>query len=107
MQVKGQPTADLLRGADRVDAALRLAETPVATFHGVARRTEQLVVQKQQRLVQRRTLQFVQGPAQTLETPHPRPQLAQLLQRRDCAAAPVEQLVDLGHYPSQSPQLRL
>src|SRR5713226_4625912 len=36
VQVKGQTAAELLGGADRVDAALRLAEAPITAFDRVA-----------------------------------------------------------------------
>jgi len=62
VQVKGETAAELLCGADRVDAALRLAETPVARVRPHARRSQQVVVQEQQRLVQRRALQFCPRP---------------------------------------------
>src|SRR5947209_19783430 len=91
VHVQGYPLLPMALGPDPVDALLRLAVAAVAPLHRVARRSQQPLVQEQQRLLQVWAVQLPQRPLQPLESPHPLPQLLQPPQRRRRLAAAVEQ----------------
>jgi hypothetical protein len=76
---------------------LGFPEATVRPLNRVARRTQQLVIQENQRLLQRRALQLVQGLAQSGEPPNSPSQLLQFFQRRLGPATAVKQPIDLFH----------
>ncbi len=106
MQVQGQPTAVAARCGPSRRCACALAETPVATFHSVAQsKPKQLTSSRNSNALSSVGLWLSKGPRRGNAAPAS--SIGSLLQRRDCTAAPVQtSTVDLGHYPSQSPQLR-
>src|SRR5208337_1913786 len=68
LHVQRDSLADVRRSPYRVDASLSLPVATVTSLHGVARRREQLVVQKRQRFLQIRREERGQGLPQPLES---------------------------------------
>ena len=56
--VHGDPAVDMLLGAYTVDGFLHLAVTAIAAFYGIGRGRQQAVIQKGQRFLQVRRLEF-------------------------------------------------
>ena len=104
MHVKREALLQLLFGPDAVDAVLRLAEAPVGSLHCVARRSQQLIVQELQGLLQCCARQLVQALGQLLEPPHSPSQPLEFFQGRLSLATAVKQPVHLFHdLPTRSP----
>ena len=88
--VQRQACADLPLRAYAIDVALHLAIAPVAAFHRIGRRGEQLIIEKRQRFVQRggkELLQRLTEGGEPLDTP---PQLGQFGEGRRGPTAPIE-----------------
>jgi len=60
--IEGNTVFTMTVSSDTVHAFLHFSVTPVAAFHGIRRRRQQLVVQKLQALLQRRRIQLRDRP---------------------------------------------
>jgi len=106
-QVQRQPALNCPPCPHSVHRLLHLAVPTVAALHGIRSRSQELLVQEQQRLLQTRCEQLLQHLAQPDKTPQSHPQLGQLGQGRGRPAPPVEQAIDLLHQPPQRAELGL
>jgi hypothetical protein len=97
VHVQRQALLQMLLGPDAVDTVLCLAEAAVRPLHRVTRRSQQLVIQELQRLLQHRALQLVQALAQLLEPPHAGSQPLEFFQGCLGLATAVKQPVHLFH----------
>lgn len=70
VHIQRQPLFQMAFGSHAVDTLLGLAKTAIRPLHRITRRSQQLVIQKQQRLLQTRAEQLGQRSTQLFETPN-------------------------------------
>ena len=95
--VQRQACADLRVRPHSVDTLLPLAIAPIAAFHRIGRRGEQLLIEKRQGLFSGRGKELLEGFAHLWEPPEPTPQCGQFGQSGLGPTAPIEPRIHLVH----------